>query len=1133
MKRLLLPFALCVMAVFSFLGEVKATHIMGVDLAYECISPGQYRLKLQLFRDCHGIDPGNTQDVAFSSVQCGVTSNVTLTQSGPPEDITPVCPQQTSTACNGAGNYGVQKYTYEGIINLPPGCGNDWVLEWTQCCRNGAITDLTQPLNENIYIQICLDNTVSPCNNSPQFLNNPIPFFCVNQPVNYNHGVIDVDGDSIVFSNACCLNGPGSVVGYGSGYGCATPFATTAGGPLTVNSVNGDIHFTPSQQQIGVMAVRVNEYRNGVLIGCVVRDMQFTIIPCTNNPPTATGMGGSNNFVITIPACSDTCFQIFSNDQDAGDNVTMIWNSGIPGATFTQAGSPHPTGTFCWATSAADVGTHQFTITVKDDHCPIVGSNTYSYTIHVIPSNDPPVNAGPDVKLCPGQSTTLNAVVTGGTATGFSWTDGTNTWNTQSITVGPTHTTLYTVTAYYASGCQKNDNVLVTRVPKPQISIYPTNITLCSGGTVNLLASTVTVNPTYHWNPTAGLSCSNCPDPVATPSGPSSTFCVFITDTNNCPSDTVCSVISSAAPPPPQSCQVIYGTVNGTGNGTITNPASLQGAISLAACNNALIKLGTGTYTIDNAISNITSYTTIEGGYDPVTWVKTSQPGATTIYRTNLNPEGSVNEQRIVAIYMNSQNYFRFQDLTFQTQDCPATVTGAGMSNYVIHLTSCSDYQFVRCQVIAGKGGDGQPGVAGVGGANGSPGTAGTAGDVDNTGVNAPGGNGGAGAGAAPGTGASGGANGGNGNSGTASTDPRSGGGGGGGGAGGSGSSNGGDGGGGGGVNGGGGTAGGSGGGGGSGTFSGTGSPGSNGAGVNGASGTSGSSGTAGTFAGGFFIPGGLAGNGTDGAGGSGGSGGGGGGGQSCTFCVDGTGDGGGGGGGGGQGGTGGTGGWGGGASIGVYMYNNGANATFNNCGVFLGIAGAGGAGGTGGNGGNGGARGLGNTSGTSEVGAGGDGGNGGNGGDGGDGGSGALGTAGLVYVDGGSYPSLTDVSFNLSSQPIINVDNVNCTYRTVTFTSGTSGNWDFGNGASPQTNTGSSVTTQYTLFGRKDITYSGNTYAGFYNVPIDANSFIPQINTTATLLSGDTFILCLGSMANFNAIIPSADTFLWNFGAR
>jgi hypothetical protein len=906
MKNLFTPFILVFLFTVLLFDDAKATHLMGADISYECLAPGQYRIRLQLYRDCKGVDIGTSQVVAYTSAQCGVTSSITLTETSV-TDITPVCQQnQNNTACAGGTLYGVEKHVYEGILNLPPGCGTDWVIGWGTCCRNYAITNLTQPGNEDMYIETCsINNTISPCNNSPQFLNDPVPFFCVNQPVNYNHGVIDVDGDSISFQSVSPQNASGNVAYTGS-LSANNPFVVSAGGPFSVDPINGDINFTPSQNQIGVMAIRVNEYRNGVLIGCVVRDMQFTIIQCQNNLPTASGVGGSNNYTLTIPACSDTCFNITSADLDAADNVSMTWNSGIPGATFSSNGASRPTGTFCWTTTSNDVGIHVFTVQVQDDHCPIIGSNTYSYQINVIPSSDPPVNAGPDVTLCPGQNTVLNATVVGGNVLSYTWTDGVNTGVGQTFTVNPATTTLYTVTADYASGCQKTDAVLVTRSPKPNISLYPSNVTLCSGGSVALLASTTTPNPTYHWNPTTDLSCTNCADPVASPSS-STQYCVYVTNAANCPSDTVCSQINTAAPPPPQSCAVIYATTTGNGNGTKANPASLQGAINLAQCNNSIIRLGQGTYTLNNPITNITSYTTIEGGYDPVTWVKTSAPGATRIFRTALNPEGGTTAPRIVAIYLNSQAFFRFQDLTFETANCPNALPGeVAMSNYVFHMTNCSNYDFVRCRVITGKGGDGISGQSGVSGANGSPGTNGVLGAIDNDNFNAPGGNGGAGAGASAGTGGGGGSNGGSGNAGTGSTNPRSGGGGGGGGAGGQ-ANTGGNGGGGGNVNGIGGTGGGSGGTvGGDGIFNGDGNPGGNGTGLAGTNGSSGALGSPGAFIGGFFIPGSAGGNGTDGGGGSGGSGGGGGGGQSCTFCTDGTGDGGGGGGGGGEGGTGG-----------------------------------------------------------------------------------------------------------------------------------------------------------------------------------------------------------------------------------
>ncbi|MEZ4928465.1 MAG: hypothetical protein R2777_00415 [Chitinophagales bacterium] len=49
-------------------------------------------------------------------------------------------------------NWGVQRYIYQGILNLPAGCGNDWVLGWSQCCRNGAVNTLSSSSSQNMYV---------------------------------------------------------------------------------------------------------------------------------------------------------------------------------------------------------------------------------------------------------------------------------------------------------------------------------------------------------------------------------------------------------------------------------------------------------------------------------------------------------------------------------------------------------------------------------------------------------------------------------------------------------------------------------------------------------------------------------------------------------------------------------------------------------------------------------------------------------------------------------------------------------------------------------------------------------------------------------------------------------------------
>ena len=64
---------------------------------------------------------------------------------------------------------------------------------------------------------------------------------------------------------------------------------------------------TPTNLEITVMAVLVKEYRNGVLIGEVERDIQFTVIDCNNIVPTVTGINGTNSFSQTVCAGTQFC----------------------------------------------------------------------------------------------------------------------------------------------------------------------------------------------------------------------------------------------------------------------------------------------------------------------------------------------------------------------------------------------------------------------------------------------------------------------------------------------------------------------------------------------------------------------------------------------------------------------------------------------------------------------------------------------------------------------------------------------------------------------------------------------------------------------------------------------------------
>jgi gliding motility-associated-like protein len=410
--RTLLPVAA---ALLLWQSEARATHAMGGELTYECVGPNLYRVQLNFYRDCNGVaaptNCSNGRQFRLRSTQCSATVNACFGLDGV-ETVTPICLTATDRCTDSNGDYGIQRYRYSAVVNLSAwaGCGTDWIIDWDLCCRNNAITSLNNPGSRNLYLTASLNNTLTPCNNSPRYLNDPTPFACVGQSVSYNHGFNDVDGDSLSFELAPALGANGSSIPYSPGYSFLQPVVTAGGAnAVQINPVTGTITFVPSIQQFSVVTVRVREWRNGVQIGTYLRDVQFAIIACTNNLPSVSGVNGTNQYIYTVCAGESFCFNVNSADADPGQNVTMTWNNGIPGATFNTTTGALPVGTFCWTPTAANIGQNLFAVNVADDACALNGVNNFGYVVQVTPPFTP-ANAGPDQSVC-GFTSTMAGVL--------------------------------------------------------------------------------------------------------------------------------------------------------------------------------------------------------------------------------------------------------------------------------------------------------------------------------------------------------------------------------------------------------------------------------------------------------------------------------------------------------------------------------------------------------------------------------------------------------------------------------------------------------------------------------------------------------------------------------------------------
>ena len=407
-----LPVLLLVLAASLAPQRAQATHAMGGELTYECIGSDLYLVTLNFYRDCNGVAaPTGGADLQFNvrSVLCNANFNANLTFQSV-QVITPICAFETDRCTSTSGTYGIERYTYTATINLSAFANcTDWIIAWDLCCRNNAITSLVSPGGQQLYLETRLDNTVAPCDNSPEFLTLPTPFYCVGQPISYNPGAVDVDGDSLSFQLVNARGVNGGNLAYQANYSFTQPIRNAGGaGAVVLDPATGTLTCIPSIQQVSVVTYRVNEWRNGVLIGSVIRDLQFIVRACSGQSPSASGVNGTNDYDVEVCAGTTVSFTVTSSDPN-GDNVTLTWNSGIPGALFTTAGAPFQTGTFTWTPTNADIGQNFFTVTAQDDACPLVGTNDYGFTVIVTPPNTP-VSAGADQSVC-ATSATLAATL--------------------------------------------------------------------------------------------------------------------------------------------------------------------------------------------------------------------------------------------------------------------------------------------------------------------------------------------------------------------------------------------------------------------------------------------------------------------------------------------------------------------------------------------------------------------------------------------------------------------------------------------------------------------------------------------------------------------------------------------------
>jgi hypothetical protein len=362
--------------------QVKASHLYAVEITYRCLSNNQYIVQLEAFQDCGGLAAPNSLSIQANST-CTGSQTIPLPQTSI-TDITPVCPGGTSP-CLTSG-YGTYHVIYSDTITLP-NC-NDWSLSHTDCCRSNNIVNLANSFS-SIHGQVTLDNS-STCNNAALSNNTAYIYSKIGLPQNYYINAYDLDGDSLVFIQTEPLGNAGNPEAYSMPHSITNPLGNSS--TFNLNSSTGEISFTANAIGFYIVGIRVEEYRNGLLIASSNKDLNIAVSSAStgsNSTPNYTvsnvqgGYLDQNIFYITNS--SQLSFDITAIDTaDVNDTLTFSSSINTIGGGFTSTGVNPVTASFTWPVSSSIP--QNFMVEVTDNHCSFIasGAQLFGFAILVL-----------------------------------------------------------------------------------------------------------------------------------------------------------------------------------------------------------------------------------------------------------------------------------------------------------------------------------------------------------------------------------------------------------------------------------------------------------------------------------------------------------------------------------------------------------------------------------------------------------------------------------------------------------------------------------------------------------------------------------------------------------------------------
>lgn len=219
--------------------SVRASHEAAGQISVKQLNTTQFQVKVILWVDSLGLPAPNL----YYKIQ------------GPSGLVNDTANQVSDVSVGDQ----IQQRTYLDTITLSaPGA---YKLIHSNCCRNPAIVNLSNPAMDFFYLYCDFNYATAVTNSTPEFINPPLFFVGVNDTMIHQPLAVDPDGDSLAFTWANPLTNNGNAAMM-----TMNPYPALVGWPFTIDPNWGEITWLPNVTGRFAYDIKVQEFRNGILL---------------------------------------------------------------------------------------------------------------------------------------------------------------------------------------------------------------------------------------------------------------------------------------------------------------------------------------------------------------------------------------------------------------------------------------------------------------------------------------------------------------------------------------------------------------------------------------------------------------------------------------------------------------------------------------------------------------------------------------------------------------------------------------------------------------------------------------------------------------------------------------------------